>query len=498
MTSLELDGDARSSDPSQPDVGGWTPRIVVSLVSMCLLLDLLAITYLLIAIALPSISARYVTTQSAWLLTAFMLVGTVASPLVGKLADMYGKRKLLLVCIVFAAVGAFVAANAPTFGILVVSCALIGLLVPCSFLVYTLILDVFPNRTVSMSVSIAMSGMGLAAIPAPFIAGWLIDSFGPLSIFWFMFICLIACAPLIRFTVAESNSRQHSQLDLVGGILLGAGIAGVLLGISFAPQRGWLAPSTLGYFVGSAVLLAAWLISARRIKQPLIDLRLLKNRAVALIALTGGLASSVGAVFVILLPYMAMTPRNLGLGYGFGIDASGFAFIQAPFGAASLLGGVLVGWAVKHVGPRATMIAGTSILTVGAVLTILSHQSEGLLIAFVVIVGLGTGCCSASGPNLIRAFVPQSVLTTVGAITGVAGSIVITMSFVIAFAVLNSHIAMEVQGRALYSDTGISLGFLVAAVAAALGMLMALALPRRSAHAESQEVAGGVDTAAAS
>lgn len=498
MTSLDLDTGARSSEPGAPDASGWTPRVVVSLISMCLLLDLVAAAYQLMAIALPSISARYETTQSAWLPTAFLLVGAVTSPLVGKLADMYGKRKFLIGCIVFAAAGAIIAANAPTFGILVAGCAVLGVLLPCMFLVYTLILDVFPKRTVSMSVSIVMSGMGLAAIPAPFLAGWLIGSFGSLGIFWFMFICLIVCVPLMRFTTAESSSRQHSQLDPVGAVLLGAGIAGVLLGISFAPQRGWVAPSTLACFLGGAGLLAAWVLSARWIKQPLIDLRLLKNRAVALIVLTTGLAMAVSTVFVIILPHMAMTSRSLGLGYGFGVDAIGFALILAPFGVGSLLGGVMVGWVVKHIGPRATMIAGMAIMAVGLVLTILSHRSEGLVIAFVAIVGLGTGCCYASSPNLILAFVPRSIHATVGAITSVAQAVLAATLPMIAFAVLNSHIAMEVQGRALYSNTGISLGFLVAAVGGALGILMALALPRRPGHAGLQEVAGGVNTAAAS
>ncbi len=100
----------------------------------------------------------------------------------------------------------------------------------------TLIRDVFPARTVTMSVSVVISGMGLVAIPAPFLARWLIDSTGFRSLSWFTLICLAVLAPMILLTTAESNLRLHSRLDLVGAVLLGAGIGGVLVGISFGPD----------------------------------------------------------------------------------------------------------------------------------------------------------------------------------------------------------------------------------------------------------------------
>ncbi|WFR74746.1 MFS transporter [Prescottella defluvii] len=468
---------------------------------MGLLLELLSISYMLISIALPDISAHYQTTQGAWLLTAFLLLGAVTSPLIGKLADTYGKRKLLMVCIALAALGALVSAIAPSFGILVVGRALTGMLNPCLFLVYTLIRDVFPERTVAMSVSVVISGMGLVAIPAPFLAGWLIDTFGFRSMFWFTLICLVVLAPMILLTTDESNLRLRSRLDLIGAVLLGTGIAGVLVGVSFAPEWGWAAPSTLTYLACGAVLFVAWIVSARRIEQPLIDLRLLTNRPVALTTLTSGLVYAVSAVFTIVLPYMAMTPGELGLGYGFGVDAEGFAIFQSPFGATTVLGGVLVGQMVGRVGPRVTMIAGLVLMTAGTVLTALSHENKGSVVIFAAIAGLGTGLSYASTPNLLLATVPRSLQATTGALASVSQNILPAVLPVVAFAVLNSHIAMEVDGQAFYSDTGITIGFLIAAAAAAIAVVTALALPREAEQsADLQEVAadaGGADVPAA-
>ncbi|MBC7302582.1 MAG: MFS transporter, partial [Nocardia sp.] len=175
----------------------WTPRLIFSLASIVLLLEMLAVSYMMISTALPSIAAHYETTQGAWLLTSFLLVGAVTAPLIGKLADMYGKRKALLGCVAVATAGSLLSAIAGSYAVLIAGRALTGLLIPCLFLSYSLIRDVFPAKAIALAVSIATSGMGLIAIPAPFLTGWLIDNFGFRSIFWFFVIGLVVLGALI-------------------------------------------------------------------------------------------------------------------------------------------------------------------------------------------------------------------------------------------------------------------------------------------------------------
>lgn len=324
------------SSPSLPESTSiperWTPRLVFSLASIVLLLEMLAVSYMMISTALPAISVHYQTTQGAWLLTSFLLLGAVASPLLGKLADMYGKRKVLLFAVAGAAVGSFISAIAPSYAVLILGRSLTGLLVPCLFLSYSLIRDVFPPKTVALAVSIATSGMGLIAIPAPFLTGWLIDNHGFRSIFWFFVIGLVLLGGMIFASTAESAVRLRSSLDLIGAVLLGSGIAGILIGVSFGPTWGWKNGSTLAYLIGGVALLAAWVASARAIREPLIDLRYFGKRSVMLTAVGAGFCYGASGVFTILLPMMVMTPAVLGLGYGFGVTAEGFAIFQAPLG----------------------------------------------------------------------------------------------------------------------------------------------------------------------
>ncbi|AQA26157.1 sugar (and other) transporter family protein [Rhodococcus sp. MTM3W5.2] len=463
----------------------WTPRLIFSLASIVLVLEMLAISYMMISMAIPAIAGHYQTTQGAWLLTSFLLVGAMTAPLIGKLADMYGKRKLLLACIAIAALGSFVSAVAGSYAVLIAGRALSGLLVPCLFLSYSLIRDVFPAKTIALAVSIATSGMGLIAIPAPFITGWLIDNHGFRSIFWFFVIGLVILGGMIFVSTDESTVRLRSRLDFLGALLLGGGIAGILIAISFGPTWGWKAGSTLAYLFGGIALVVAWLVTAATMKEPLIDLKVLRRRPVILTATAAGFIYGVSGLYTMLLPMMVMTPAIMGLGYGFGVDAEGFAIFQAPIGAMTVVGGLIVGVLVgRHVKPRPLLAIGMVSAAIGCSLTAFSHDSKGTLIVFAGLVGLGMGMGYASIPNLLIEAVPPQLQASTASIVGVFQSVFPAALPVIAFTVMNnSHIApipLEMtQGMAFYTDKGFQIAFLIAAAAAVAGLVAGLLLPRR-------------------
>ncbi|CAM2990748.1 MFS transporter [Prescottella defluvii] len=477
--------------PAASGIGSWTPRLVLSFVSMVLVLEMLACSYLMVSVALPQISSHFHTTQGVWIITAFLLVGAVASPLLGKLADTHGKRKVLLACVLLAAVGALVAAVAPTLPILVLGWALTGLLSPCLFLVYALIRDVYPPRTVTMAVSISTTGMGLIAVPAPFLAGWIIDNFGFRGVFWFFVIGLSLLAVIIRATTEESPIRLPARIDLIGAMLLGIGLAGLLLGISFGPDWGWTAPATLAWLAVGLMFMLAWYISAGKLRDPIIDLSILSQRPVALTSLSSGLCWAAIAAFVMLLPMMVMTPGDIGLGYGFGADAGEYAWFHAPEAAMTLVGGFIVGALVPRVRPKSMMVTGLVLITAGSVLLAVTHDSKTIVILLAAAVGLGGGMGYAATPNLLIEAVPPQLLATAGAISSTAGNLLPAILPVLVFAMLNSHIAIAAEDGVLYSNAGISIGFAMVAGAALLGALAAIAIPRsiRQADAPSAAVA---------
>ncbi|MEU1162855.1 MFS transporter, partial [Streptomyces sp. NPDC005921] len=135
--------------------------------------------------AVPRIIGHFNTTQGGWLVTVTTLAGAASSPLFGKLADLYGKRRMILVVLVLACLGEIVAATAPVFGVMIVGHVLLGALTALLFLCYSLIRDVYPKRLVPFAASVSVTGMGLLLVGAPFLIGVLIDHFGFRSVYVF-------------------------------------------------------------------------------------------------------------------------------------------------------------------------------------------------------------------------------------------------------------------------------------------------------------------------
>jgi MFS family permease len=436
---------------SQPEVtvntetGGWNFRLGFTLFSLVCVLELLSASYLMIAMATPPIIEHFHTHQLTWLSTSFLLVGAVSAPLLGKVADMYGKKKMLMLCLVLAIIGSLLSATATTFGMVIAGRCLAGFLVPTLFLSYSLIRDTFPEKTIALAVSIATSGLGLIAIVVPFIAGWLLDDYGWRSIFWFFFIALVVLTPLVFITARESSIRVRSRIDFLGAALLGAGIAGILIGVSFGQEWGWSSGRTLGFLLGGIALVCAWIVTARVSKDPLIDLKVLSKRSVFFIALSAGAIYGISGLYSTLLPLLAMQPKAyhdiFGLKYAvFGVSFKGFSQFQAPIAVFTVLGGLVVGFLVgrKLLKPRILTAAGMAFAGVGGLLTAYQHDNKWALIVFASLVGFGMGFGYAASPNLLIEAVPPKLQASTASIVAVFSSMLPAILPVIAFTIMNN------------------------------------------------------------
>lgn len=323
--------------------GGWNPRLILSLISIAVVLEIVSISSTMASVPMMPIGEYFKTDQIAWVTTAYLLSAAVACPLAGKLADIHGKRQVFLICMAIAAGGALVSAVAPSFLVLVIGRALFGVLIACMFLGFSLMRVVFPPKTLALAVSLAAGGMDLMTIPSPFITGVLVDAWGFRSIFWFLFVALVVMVPLVVFTTDKTPVRNPARLDLVGATLLGGSLAAILAGISFGPSWGWTDVGALLLILGGLAVIAVWVPLALRTTDPIVDLRFFRRGPMLRICLSAGLAYGTISLYATLIPIMSMTPAMLGLGYGFGVDAKGVGLIQIPMGVGSVLGGIVVG-----------------------------------------------------------------------------------------------------------------------------------------------------------
>jgi MFS family permease len=477
-----------SNAPSPADEGtetGWSPRLVCSLVSIVLILELLTISYVMAATALPQIAATFQTTQAGWVMAAFLLGGAVMSPPLGRLADAFGKRRVLLAVLGLALVGSVMSAVATSYGVFIAGRALQGLLSACMFLSYSLMRDVYPRRALALSVSIATAGMGVIAVPAPWLTGWLLDAWGYKSVFWTFAIAIAVLAVILRLSTDESPLRVRASADLFGALLLGGGLAGVLVGVSFAPVWGWSDGTTLRAIGLGAVLLVGWVVWSLTRTEPMIDVRFLARRPVILTALCAGLTMGASSVFTQLLPILAMTPSQAQLGYGFSLDATGYAKIQAPLGATMAVTGIVVGILVSRGrSPKLVMFLGQVVMLGAGSGLAFAHGAQFTAAAWVAVMGVGYGLAAASIPSLVFCAVPPERQGSMSSMTQVfQGGLAATLG-VVAFTVLNSNVAMAGEGFLLYSDSGMTKGLLIGAAGSLVGVLCAWALPRGLSSSE--------------
>ena len=170
--------------------------------------------------------------QLTWLATLFSIVGGAGVPVVGKLSDRIGKKKVILACLAVAVIGSIVDATTSSWTLMLVGRALEAVAFPCIFVSYGLIRDLVPRRQLNMAIALAGGGTGIGAVLGPIAGGVLTDHYSWRSLFWFCVVwSVVTMIPLALF-VPETRLRVRSSIDLVGAVLLGAGVAGVLIYLS--------------------------------------------------------------------------------------------------------------------------------------------------------------------------------------------------------------------------------------------------------------------------
>ncbi|WP_405539596.1 MFS transporter [Streptomyces sp. NBC_00075] len=458
------------------DGGGWTPKTLSWLLMLVLSVEVASIIYAAPLVALPKILTHYHTSQSAWITTAVTLVGAVWAPILGKYADLHGKRRLLIITLLISAAGSLLCTVAPTFGWLLAGRALQGAVLAAPFLCISLVRQTFPVKTIAVGVGVVATGSGLLTAGMPYFMGWLVDGTGFRSVFWFPAVMALVVAACVRALIPESPVRAQGRVDFLGALLLGAALAAVLAAISLGEGWGWLSLKTTGLFITGLAVLVLWVFQALRTREPLVDVRFLKQRPLVLTMLIAGLAGGSGACFFLMISIVSQTPPVLGLGYGFGTDSLGIARYLAPFSLGVLIGGIIGGQLTQRVGPARTLVISQVITVVGAVASAATITSAAGILVPIAVVGVGVGMAAGSAYNLIIELVPSTLQATIAGMASVMISVFSSAVPVVVIAILNSSFATMMNGIPLYSLSGVRFSFLVPGIIAAAGTITALAL----------------------
>ncbi|GAA1290808.1 MFS transporter [Brachybacterium alimentarium] len=427
----------------------------------------------------PTISQTFDVPVSTaqWMLTVNLLMGAVATPVLGRLSDGPHKKQILVGALTIILAGSIIAALAPTFTIFLIGRSMQGLsygIVPTTIALARRYLPVEKSGPGISSLSVTVStGIGIGYPLTGIIAG----TYDYRLAFWFAAVFVLTAILVVLRIVPAGPDEQapRSRFDLFGAILLGVGLSGILLGVSEGPNWGWGSLPTLGSFLAAAAILTVWVFVELRVEHPLINLRVLKNGEVLLANAT---AIGLGTVMYMGLSIgslIAQAPAETG--YGIALPVFWAGFVMFPLSVGSFLANRLMRVIARRLEMATFLPLGAAIVTVSTLFLLLEHDALWEILLGMFLFGIGTGATYAAMPSLIARRVAAQELGSAVSFNQVLRTVGGAFGSAISGAVLAAHIAPDMQP----SPVGIDLALTIS-VGACSVVLIALVANHVATH----------------
>jgi EmrB/QacA subfamily drug resistance transporter len=440
-----------------------------------------ALSQTMIAPAMPDIqhSLGITTSAVAWTLTAYLVAASVMTAVIGRLGDMLGKKRVLVVTLIAFGTGSAICAVAPSIGVLIVGRVVQGAAGGLFPLAFGIVRDEFPRERVAGGIGLISSIMGVGAGFGLVIGGLLVDHASWHWIFWLGLAITVVAVVATELLVPESPVRTPGRIDWGGAGLLSLGLAAPLIGVSQGGSWGWGDPRTVGLIVAGLVVLVAFGAYELRQREPLVNIRTFTLKPVLL--------TNVATIFVgfamfagfVLVPQLAQAPESTG--FGLGTNATVAGLLMLPSTLMMLFAAPASGRIGQRHGSKGPLIGGALMTSAALFLFAAAHGSAPLLLLWGALQGAGIGAAFAAMPNLIIEVVPQKQTGEATAVNTLLRNVGASIGSQIAGTVLASHVLSE---TGMSSDSGFTLAFLIAAFAGLVAGGIAVLIPRRRRAAE--------------
>ncbi|WP_072809957.1 MFS transporter [Rhodococcus zopfii] len=414
------------------------------------------------------------TTASGWLLTANLLAAAVATPVLGRLADLRGKRAVLvgILCVVLA--GSLLCAVTDSFALLVAGRVLQG----ASFALFPVGIAVLreemePDRLVG-AMGLLSGTMGVGGAVGMVLTGATVSGDTDYRrVFWLVVVFNIVGLVLALVVVPKRAAAAHGRIDWAGAVLLSIGLALALLALSEGGTWGWGSPATLLCAAGGLAVLAGWFAFELRVDEPLVPPRMLTHRPVLVLHLAALLVGVAMFVNFLATSYFVQTPSAAG--YGFGSTV-----LEAT--AVYMLPGALVGVAAAALAGRlvhrftAKRVLGVSCVigTAGFVLIAVLHDRSWHIIVSGILVSIFVSLAYAALPALLVAEVRADETGVANSINSIARTVGSSLSS----ALVTTLLATQVTAGGFVKQTAYVAAFGLAAVAATVAAFLVFATVR--------------------
>ncbi|MCW2758981.1 MAG: emrY 4 [Nocardioidaceae bacterium] len=414
--------------------------------------------------------------NAAWVITITLLTAAISMPVAGRLADLFGKQRVLVGTATILLVSSVICALSSTLAPMLIGRALQGLALGFIPVGISLIREITPPQMASTAMASMSATLGVGgAIGLP-LAAWIVQSGSWHALFWVSAGMAAIVLALVWVAVPHVQDAQPGRLDLVGTVGLAVGLASFLVGISKATTWGWGDPRTLGAIVAGLVVLLLWGAYELRQSDPLVDLR---TTATLPILMTNIAAVAIGFGMMaqsIVVPQLLQLPESTGYGLGQTILAAGLW--MAPAGLMMLLFAPISARLIGTLGAKTTLMTGAVVLGAGYLVAFFLMDAPWQLLVASCVTSAGVGIGYAAMPTLILDNAPvREAASAVG-----LNSLMRSMGTTLAAAVMGTLLTSQTSSFGtveIPTKGAFQLCFVVGAVAAFAGAAIALGIPRR-------------------
>ncbi|WP_029145353.1 MFS transporter [Microbacterium luticocti] len=419
--------------------------------------------------------------DTAWVVTATLLAAAVMTPIAGRLGDMYGKRRIVLVLLAVLVLGSVIAATSPGIVGIVIGRALQGAVTGVIPLGISILRDVLHEDRVDAAIALISATLGVGGALGLPISALITEHSDWHVLFWMAAGLGAVVFALVLWIVPVSVLRTAGRFDLIGAMGLTVGLVGVLLAISRGNEWGWTSPAVLCCGLGGVAVLLLWGWYELRIADPLLDLRVAARRPVLL---TNIASVAMGfALFAsnVVYPQMLELPQSTGAGFGLSLLAA--SLVVMPSGLVMMVLSPFSGRLAHTVGPRLLLIAGAAALIVAYAYTLLFSAEVWQILVANILIGVGIGFGYAAMPMLIMRSVPQTETGASNGLNALFRSLGTSAAAAVIGAVLATLTVTHGDAQ-VPTSAAFRLSFVLGGAAAVIALLVALFIPAARDAAE--------------
>ena len=418
--------------------------------------------------------------DTAWVITSTLLASAVITPIAGRLGDMYGKRRIVLVLLALLVLGSVIAALSTGIIGVIVGRTLQGAVSGVIPLGISILRDVLHEKRVDPAIALISATLGVGgALGLPISA--IVTQYADWHVLFWLAAGLGAVVfVLVLWIVPVSVLRTAGRFDLLGAAGLSVGLIGVLLAVSRGNEWGWTSPAILACGLGGLLVLVLWGWYQLRVTDPLLDLRTAARPAVLFTNISSVAMGFALFTSSVAFPQMLELPVETDAGFGLSLVAA--SLIVMPSGLVMMVLSPLSGRLSRTFGPKLLLVLGAIALVAAYSFTLLFVSEVWHILVANILIGFGIGFGYAAMPMLIMRSVPQSETGASNGLNALCRALGTSTAAAVIAAVLAGN-TRPFDGVQIPTAEGFHLAFVLGGLVALVALVIALLIPsRRDPH----------------